>query len=86
MHVYDPVESAFPKVGLVRLKDPETGKTILVDAGDSNVRKVFENSYVSRLRDFKEMFKRAKSDTMSFSVDQSYIQELHKFFKRRASG
>ena len=85
MHVYDPVESEFPAVGLVRLKDPETGKTILADSSDPQVRLSFEENYAQRLNEFKELFKRAKSDTMSFAVDQSYIQELHKFFKRRAS-
>lgn len=85
MHVYDPAESKLPEVGLVRLRDPETGLIKLVDAQGSHVRLSFQNSYNTRLKAFKEMFKRAKCDTMSLSIDQSYIQELHKFFKRRAS-
>ncbi len=85
MHVYDPAESVLPKVGLVRLRDPETGLTKLVDANDANVRHSFQRNYKDRLEAFTEMFKRAKCDTMSLAIDQSYIQELHKFFKRRAS-
>ncbi len=85
MHVYDPAESNLPDVGLIRFRDPESGKSKLVDASDAGVRDFFQKNYNARLSEFKEMFKRAKCDTMSLSIDQSYIQELHKFFKRRAS-
>lgn len=85
MHIYDPAESKLPDVGLVRLRDPESGQIKLIDAGEAAVRHSFEKNYENRLTTFKEMFRRAKCDTMSLSIDQSYIQELHKFFKRRAS-
>jgi len=85
MHVYDPVEANMPDVGLVRLRDPESGQIKLVDTNESGIRHAFHKNYEERLNSFKEMFKRAKCDTLSLSIDQSYIQELHKFFKRRAS-
>lgn len=85
MHVYDPAEANLPDVGLIRLRDPESGQIKLVDTNVSGIRKSFQDNYVNRLNAFKEMFKRAKCDTLSLSIDQSYIQELHKFFKRRAS-
>lgn len=85
MHIYDPAESKLPDVGLVRLRDPESGQIKLVDAGEVAVRYSFAKNYENRLTAFKEMFRRAKCDTMSLSIDQSYVQELHKFFKRRAS-
>ena len=85
MHIYDPAESKLPDVGLVRLRDPESGQIKLIDASEAAVRHSFEKNYENRLATIKEMFRRAKCDTMSLSIDQSYIQELHKFFKRRAS-
>lgn len=85
MHVYDPAESILPTVGLIRLRDPETGHIKLIDANESAVREAFQQNYEKRLSAFKEMFRRAKCDTMSLAIEQSYIQELHKFFKRRAS-
>jgi len=54
IHVHDAVEVMLPDAGLMRMRDPESGRL-------------------------------AKCDTMSLATDQSYIQELHRFFKSRAS-
>lgn len=85
MHVYDPGEMQLPPVGLVHLRDPESGRIRMVDARDPKISTSLEMNFQIRIEQFKEQFKRAKCDTMSLATDQSYIQELHKFFKRRAS-
>ncbi|HSF90113.1 MAG TPA: DUF58 domain-containing protein [Saprospiraceae bacterium] len=85
MHVYDPAEAMLPDAGIIQMRDPESGKMMVVDTSDLGVTAAFANAYRNRFNQFKEQFKRAKCDTMSLSTDQSYIQELHRFFKRRAS-
>lgn len=85
MHVYDPAEAMLPDAGIIQMRDPESGKMMVVDTSDLGVTAAFANGYRNRFNQFKEQFKRAKCDTMSLSTDQSYIQELHRFFKRRAS-
>ena len=85
IHIRDAAEARLPNAGIVRLKDAETGKLILADTSDPRVIKNMAISHVKQVMRFKDQFKRAKCDTMSFSTDQSYIQELHRFFKRRAS-
>lgn len=85
MHVYDPAEAMLPDAGIVQMRDPESGKMMIVDTSDLSVTAAFANAYRNRFNQFKEQFKRAKCDTMSLATDQSYIQELHRFFKRRAS-
>lgn len=86
MHIHDPAEAMLPPAGILRMRDPESGKMMMVDSGDLSVTAAFSNTYHANLNQFKEQFKRAKCDTMSLSTDQSYIQELHRFFKQRASG
>ncbi len=85
IHVHDPAESVLPEAGLIRMRDAESGNTMLSDTSDPVVRHAYAVSYAQRVLDFKEQFKRNQTDTMSLSTDQSYIQELHKFFKHRAS-
>ena len=85
MHVNDPVEMRLPDAGLIHMRDPESGRIRLVDTSDPKVKESFNRNYLAGLLHFKGQFKRAKCDTMSLSTDQSYIQELHRFFKRRAS-
>jgi uncharacterized protein (DUF58 family) len=85
IHVHDPAETSLPHAGLVHVKDAETGKIVLMDTEDESTRHSFALNYAHRLLDFKEQFKRSQSDTMALATDQSYIQELHRFFKHRAS-
>jgi uncharacterized protein (DUF58 family) len=85
MHVYDPAEASLPAVGILKLRDPETGAIRVVDTYDEASRILLSQKYNQRLQQFKEQFKRAKCDTMSLATDQTYLQELHRFFNRRAS-
>jgi len=85
IHVHDPAESTMPNAGLIRMRDAESGTTTLVDTSDPAVRHAYAVNYAHRVLDFKEQFNRNQTDTMSLATDQSYIQELHRFFKQRAN-
>lgn len=85
IHVHDPAESSLPMAGLIRMKDAESGKIHLVDTSDPEVRHQYAVSYAQRLLDFKDQFRRTQNDIITLTTDQSYIQELHRFFKQRAS-
>jgi uncharacterized protein (DUF58 family) len=85
MHIHDPSESVLPDAGLMRMRDAETGKTMIIDTSDPAVRHAMSLKYAQRVNDFKEQFRKNQTDTMSLVTDQSYIQELHRFFKQRAS-
>lgn len=85
IHVHDPAESSLPDAGLVRMKDSESDRIRLVDTSDPVSRHAYAVNYANRLLDFKEGFKRNQSDVITLTTDQSYIQELHRFFKQRAS-
>ena len=85
IHVHDPSESTLPDAGIMRLRDAETGHTRLVDTSDPVVRHAYALAYADRLLNFKDQFKRNQSDVITLTTDQSYIQELHRFFKQRAN-
>lgn len=85
IHVHDPAEFMLPDAGMIRMRDPESGQIAVVDSGDYKVKAAFSNRFLAGVREFKDQFKRAKCDTLSMATDQSYIQELHRFFKSRAS-
>ncbi|MEO5905411.1 MAG: DUF58 domain-containing protein [Saprospiraceae bacterium] len=85
IHVHDPAESSLPNAGLVRMRDSESEKIRLVDTSDPVTRHAYALSYATRLLDFKEQFKRNQSDIITLTTDQSYIQDLHRFFKQRAN-
>ena len=48
MHVYDPAEAMLPDAGIVQMRDPESGKMMIVDTSDLSVTAAFSNAYRDR--------------------------------------
>jgi len=85
LRVIDPREQSIPDVGLLKLKDAESGETIWVDTSDRNVRKAFEIHSKKMDDQSKLIFSRAGVDAAQLHTDRSYIQPLSNLFKRRGS-
>ncbi|MDP5169940.1 MAG: DUF58 domain-containing protein [Bacteroidia bacterium] len=85
IHLYDPLEARLPKVGLLRVQDPETGSHRLIDTNEAALREEYERSFQTRLSSTKEAFRRSGADFLSLSVEDSYIQALMKFFSQRGA-
>jgi uncharacterized protein (DUF58 family) len=83
--VHDPGEHTLPNTGLVKVTNPETGKSMMVDTSDERVRQYVREQFARRQKTFKEQFNRANCDTMILATNQTYIHEFHRFFKSRAS-
>lgn len=86
MQLLDPRERDLPPVGLVRLRDAESGREVLVDASD---RRVVEQ-YAARARawqdDLERTLRRAGCDLVSVDVSRSVVEPLQKFFRQRDKG
>jgi len=85
LHVLDPAEQRFPQAGLIRLSDPETGHTILADAGDAHTRHLIEGRRQATEQAAQAQFVRARCGWISLRTDEPYIPALHRFFKTRAA-
>jgi len=82
MPIADPLESAIPDRGLVRLRDAETGATRVYDAGDP----AFRAAWARRGRPFPdaaEVFRSSGVDSIPLSTDAPYERALVRFFKER---
>ncbi len=87
--VTDPREHTLPNVGLVAVRDAETGRETLVNTGDARVRDAYEKETRAMLQKRDEILRRNRVDTMHTSTDTSYVEEIYRFFKmreRRRSG
>jgi len=80
LHLADPRESEVPDVGLVALRDPETGQVRVVDTSSRAVRQRLRTSSFDAAR---EIFRRTGVDTIPLSTAASYEQPLRAFFKSR---
>ena len=83
INIYDPREREFPDVGLVRVRDAETGEEMWVDTSSKAVREHYNNWSVGVFRQSKALFNKFKVDSVSISTDQDYVKGLITFFKQR---
>ncbi len=81
--VADPREEVLPEVGLVSVRDAETGREALVDTGDESVRTAYARAAVERAQARDELFRRNKVDAMHVRTDASYVDEIYRFFRMR---
>ena len=79
----DPREEGLPAVGLVELRDAETGARALVDTFDRKVRESFTGRAQARLQSLREMLRSAAVDQVEIRTDADYMLPLIKFFRMR---
>lgn len=83
IRVLDPVEQVFPDVGLVQLRDLESGQHILVDTSDVPLRDRFVAERQAALQRHGKLLMSAGIDLIDVRTDGSYMIELKKFFRMR---
>jgi uncharacterized protein (DUF58 family) len=84
LKIYDDRERELPPIGMVKLKDAETGKYVWVDSSSHKIRKIyteFWNKHVARL---DTLFKKCGVDYVSIDTREDYVKSLMTLFKRRA--
>ena len=81
--VTDPREESLPDVGLVAVRDTETGREALVDTSSASVRKHYERAAVERAKKRDQIFQRTKVDPIHVRTDRPYVTEIYRFFRMR---
>jgi uncharacterized protein (DUF58 family) len=80
----DPREMTWPAVGLVSLKDPETGATTWIDTANAAWRDAFARESASGRAVRNAALTQAKVDRIDVIVGQDYVAPLLAFFRTRA--
>jgi uncharacterized protein (DUF58 family) len=84
LRVYDQRETELPDVGMIKLKDAESGKDIWVDSSSESVRKTFRERWDKFSYDLDQMFKKAGIDNTLIATHEDYVKPLIGLFKRRS--
>lgn len=84
VRVFDYREGQLPNIGVVHMRDGETGELLLVDTTSKRLRSAYESDYRSRVDYFNDAFKKSGAGALSTRVDESYVKNLLGYFKRRA--
>jgi uncharacterized protein (DUF58 family) len=79
----DPREDELPAVGLVELRDAETGERALVDTFNRKVREEFALKALLRLESLRRLLRSASVDHVEIRCEADYMLPLIKFFRMR---
>ena len=83
VNIYDPRERVMPDVGLVRVKDAETGEELWVDTSNKAVREHYNKWSGEVFGQARTLFNKFNVDCVSISTDQDYVKGLISLFKKR---
>lgn len=83
LRLYDKHEEEFPDLGLIPMKDEESGEVSWVNTGDKKVREAFRVDALKRNALLKEVFTRSGVDFTTIGTHESYITPLRTLFKKR---
>ena len=83
IQVFDPRERSIPDVGLVHIKDSETGKAAWVNTSDRKMRLAYEEWFRNMEQTSSKMFMKYNVDKVAIAVDEDYVKGLMTLFKNR---
>ncbi len=83
IRVYDPREQALPDVGIIEMKDAESGRKVWVDSSSRRVRDHYAAQWRQRNERIAETLRHNRIDTAEVATDADYVVELMKLFKQR---
>jgi uncharacterized protein (DUF58 family) len=81
--VSDPAEERLAPVGLLVLRDPETGREVAIDTSREAVQSGFTDAVATERIVLRRVFRRLGVDEIETRTDTSYVRPLLAFFRRR---
>ena len=82
----DPREFSLEKMGMIRMKDPETGEILVIDTNSRRWRHDFQRFQEREQNQLERYFKVNGIDHLLLRTDRPYDSEIVKFFRKRAAG
>jgi uncharacterized protein (DUF58 family) len=79
VRLYDPLEMDLPDLGVLVIRDAETGEQLLVDTHDRGFRKRFAAAAQRRETDLRAAFHQAGVDALELSTDDSLVDAILRF-------
>ena len=84
IQVYDRRIEELPNVGLMKVRDAETGHVQYIDTSSKSLRKVHHDWWISKQAALHETFTKSNVDSVSIRTDQDYVRSLLNLFAKRS--
>jgi len=83
IRVFDPVETKLPNLGIVPIRDAETGAIQWVSTFSKKIRRNYKAQYQEHVQAYEELFSKNGAGHLSCNVEESYVKKLLGYFKAR---
>ena len=83
IEVYDPRERSIPDIGLVHIKDSESGQSGWVNTSDRKMRLAYEEWFRNVEQTASRLFMKYNVDKVSIALNDDYVKGLMTLFKNR---
>jgi uncharacterized protein (DUF58 family) len=84
IQVYDPRAKTLPNVGLIKVRDAETGHEMIIDTSSKKLRMAHTRYWMDREQHLKETFAKSQVDWTSVATNEDFIKALMLLFKQRS--
>lgn len=81
--VYDDMEKDLPNVGLIKVRDAETGEQMILDTGSRSIRENYRQYFDEHHDSYVRAFGRSGASVININTREDYVKHLLKFFKSR---
>ena len=85
VQVFDKRESELPPVGLMKVKDAESGEEIWIDTFSKKVRDEYAKWWNINQDKINKSFNRSRTDMVSVATDEDFVPALLTLFKKRGN-
>jgi uncharacterized protein (DUF58 family) len=84
IQITDPREKELPDVGILEIRDAETGEIVRLDTGLPWVRETFAGNWSRNQARISKLFRSHRIEHLGIETNKSYEVPLIKFFEERA--
>jgi uncharacterized protein (DUF58 family) len=83
VRLFDPLESNLPDLGLITMRDAESGEQLLVDTSNAKFRLRYAQIAVQREAELRQSLSHIGVDTLELSTDDDLVQAILRFTDMR---
>lgn len=83
IQVYDRRLVELPRIGLMKVRDAESGEELYIDTSSSTVQKAQRNWWNTHSTTVSDILKKSRVDSVSVRTDRDYVKALLSLFAQR---
>ena len=85
IQVYDPRAKMLPNIGLMKVRDAETGHEMYIDTSSKKLRLAHTRYFMERQDGLRQLFSRSRVDWISVATNEDYVKQMMLLFARRGA-